>query len=71
MNGNKKGEKNWLANPFSVESMAISLMVFHQCRIPRSAEDRFLSKCDSIADWTFLQSRNKHSSNTVLKSYFE
>ena len=67
VNENKKGEKNWLAIPFSVESMAISLMVFHQCRIPRSVEDRFLSKCDSIADSTFLISSPEI--NTFLTQY--
>ena len=63
----KKGEKNWLAIPFSVESMAISLMVFHQCRIPRSVEGRFLSNCDSIADSTFFISIPEI--NTFLTRY--
>ena len=67
MNENKKGEKNWLVIPFSVESMAISLMVFHQCRIPRSVEGRFLSNCDSIADSTFFISIPEI--NTFLTRY--
>ena len=63
----KKGEKNWLAITFSVESMAISLMVFHQCRIPRSVEDRFLSNYDSIADSTIFISIQEI--NTFLTQY--
>ena len=47
--------------------MAISLMVFHQCRIPRSVEGRFLSNCDSISDSTF--SISSPDINTFLMQY--